>query len=104
MIKLFDELHIDWEDISANVIGDIPAYRLSQFVKGAKNWLQATCDTLRHHIDDYIHEEVNLAPSIFAVEDFMNDVDALRMQADRLEARIQHLNHLLKEPNDDELV
>lgn len=101
IMKLFDELRIDWEDISSNIIGDIPAYRVSQFVKSTKNWLKTTCETLTHHIDDYVHEEANLAPSFFAVDDFLNDVDALRMQTDRLEAK---MNHLIKEQTHDELV
>ncbi len=101
IMKLFDELHIDWEGISAEVVGDIPAYRFSQFVKGAKNWLKTTCETLTHHIDDYVHEEADLAPSVFAVEDFMNDVDELRMRADRLEANFERLR---KENNPHELV
>lgn len=88
---LFDALNIDWEEMTSRCIGDVPAYRLSQTVTGARRWLRQATQSLVSNIDDYLHEETTLAPHPLEVEAFLNDVDTLSMDTERLAARLHHL-------------
>lgn len=91
VIELFDELEIDWEEKASHYIGDVPTQHLSQFIKNAKNWLQETEKNLTKNMTDYIQEEKQWLPMREALDDFFNDIDILRMDVDRLEARIKKL-------------
>jgi ubiquinone biosynthesis protein UbiJ len=95
LMHVFDALSIDWEEIISHCLGDGPAYRLSQAVVFAKNSLKQGIKSLIRNTDDYLHEECELAPHPFALEDFMNDVDELSMNTERLSARIHHLSATL---------
>lgn len=94
---IFDEINIDWEEIASHYIGDAPAYRLGQFFVGAKNILKETLNSFTLNMDDFLHEEVKLAPHPSAVEDFLKDVDDVYMRTENLNARLHHLKEKLME-------
>lgn len=91
IVDIFDKLEIDWEEQLSKVIGDIPAYEVGSFVRKIKNWSKESAKILWQNIDEYIHEEQPWVPPIEALKDFYDEVDELRMTADRLEARIRNL-------------
>lgn len=95
LMQVFDGVVIDWEEIVSHCLGDGPAYRLSQAVSAAKKGLKHSLKSFIRNTDDYLHEECELAPHPFAIEDFMNDVDDLVMHTERLSARIHHLTSTL---------
>lgn len=86
---LFDELHIDWEDHAARIIGDIPAYHLGKTWKAFKTWLSESDASLSEQIKEYIHEEANWQPSRDRLQDFFADIDTFSMDVDRLEMKIK---------------
>jgi len=85
----FDAIDIDWEEHLSRITGDIVAHNLSQFARHAKKKSQAVATSLHQNIDEYLKEEINVLPAKEAVEDFMDDVDALRLRVDRLEALVR---------------
>lgn len=91
IIGLFDELEIDWEEYLSHWIGDIPAHHIGNLVKKIRNFSNKLNETFAQNINEYIHEEILLSPPKEALEDFFHDVDNLRMDADRLEAKLNHL-------------
>ncbi len=91
VIALFDALEIDWEEYLSRWVGDVSAHQLSRFTKKIKNISKRFQSTLEQNINEYVHEEVDLFPAPEALQDFFHDVDTLRMDADRLEAKIQKL-------------
>lgn len=93
IMHLFDALTIDWEELTSQCVGDVPAYRLSQAFKGARAWLHQAKQSFVSNVDDYLHEETTLAPHPVDIETFMNDVDTLSMDTERFAARLQHLIH-----------
>lgn len=97
MVELFDDLHIDWEDYLARMVGDVPAYHVSRFMRGMREWLTQTEKTVAQDISEFIHEETTWLPAREALQDFFHDVDVLRMDVDRLEARIKILAQGLDE-------
>ncbi len=91
VIALFDALEIDWEEYLSRWIGDIPAHQLTRFTNKLKTLSNRFKSTLLENIDEYVHEEVDLFPSKEALQDFYHDVDTLRMDTDRLEAKVLQL-------------
>lgn len=91
VIALFDSLEIDWEDYLSRWVGDISAYQLTRFAKKIRTMSNRFRATVTQNVNEYMHEEINLFPAPEALQDFFHDVDTLRVDADRLEVRIQKL-------------
>ncbi len=91
VIDMFDELHIDWEEWLSSFIGDIPSSYIGRFVTQSKRIAKEIQTSLSEQIDEYIHEEICLFPFALELADFFNDVDILRMDVDRLEARVDRI-------------
>jgi len=96
VILLFDELEIDWEAHLAKIIGDVPAYHLHQMKKKVMRWLNRTQNTFAQDISEYLHEEIIWFPTQEALQDLFADIDVLRMDVDRIEARIKQLSLYLE--------
>ncbi len=91
VIALFDELEIDWEEYLSQWVGDVPAHHMGNVAKKIRTFSNHLRETLFQHINEYTHEEIHLFPPPEALQDFFHDVDVLRMDVDRLTARIQQL-------------
>lgn len=91
VIALFDELEIDWEEFASQWIGDVSAHQLGRFIKKTRQFGLKVRRTILKNLDEYLHEEADLFPPKEALNDFFNDVDVLRMDVDRLTARIEKL-------------
>jgi ubiquinone biosynthesis protein UbiJ len=94
--SLFDNVSIDWENYASQYIGDVPAYKLGKIVNSMKDWVRKTQRGFSEDINDYLHEEATWFPHKEALKDFFTDIDNLRMDADRLEARLNHLKSKLE--------
>lgn len=97
VIALFDELEIDWEEYLSHLIGDAGAHQLSRVVSGVQQWLTNTQNILAQDINEYVHEEALWFPSREALQDFFSEIDTLRMDVDRAEAKIKRITALLTE-------
>jgi len=82
---------IDWEEVLAQAIGDIPAHQIGRFFRGYRDWVEKTHASLRSDLGEYLQEEVRILPSRNEIEAFMDDVGKLRSDTDRLEARLKRL-------------
>jgi ubiquinone biosynthesis protein UbiJ len=88
VLAIFDELEIDWEEQLSQWVGDVPAYQTGRFVRGIKKFNQRVRRTFLRNLNEYVHEEINLFPTDEALQLFFDEVDELRMDVDRLEARL----------------
>lgn len=93
VIKLFDDLSIDWEEQIAQKIGDAPSHYLTQFANKMKTWGEHLDKTFTENVNEYLHEEIDLLPSKQELENFYHAVDDMRMDFDRL---LMHFNQLHK--------
>jgi ubiquinone biosynthesis accessory factor UbiJ len=91
VIDLFDQLEIDWEEYLSRWTGDVPAHQFGRMLRKVKNMVQHTREILLQNVNEYAHEEAEWFPSEEALRDFFMDVDKLRMDVDRIEARILNL-------------
>jgi ubiquinone biosynthesis protein UbiJ len=93
VIELFDNLQIDWEEHLSHLIGDVPTYHVGRFMRGMRKWLNGTTERFAQDINEYVHEEAAWLPAREALQDLFADIDALRMDVDRMEAKIAAQNH-----------
>ena len=60
-------------------------------MRSTSRWGRSTLKTLKLDLKEYLQEESGLLPVRREIEIFLGDVDALREDTDRLEARIERL-------------
>jgi len=78
------------EDLSLSV-GDVPAHQLGRFARAALGWTRKAASTTVRNAAEYLaHERRDLVPRSEA-EQFLQGVDTLREDVDRLAARIDLL-------------
>ncbi|MCL5272618.1 MAG: SCP2 sterol-binding domain-containing protein, partial [Gammaproteobacteria bacterium] len=87
LIELFDHIKIDWTSISANFIGEVPAYHLNKGISRIKQWAATTKSSIGRQLSEYLHEEALLFPPKEEIKDFFNDIDELNMHVERLSAK-----------------
>lgn len=98
VIDLFDTMDIDWEEYLSHYLGDAPSYQIGQFARKVKKVRKKFQQSFTQQINEYIHEEIKLFPAKSALSDFFADIDELRLEADRLTAKIEYLmNTFVKE-------
>jgi ubiquinone biosynthesis protein UbiJ len=84
-------LHPDIEEELSQLIGDVPAHQLGRVARTAVGWLRRSLRTGGDNIAEYLaHESRDLVPRVEA-EGYLRDVDVLREDVDRLQARIDAL-------------
>lgn len=85
---LFDNLDIDWEGHLAHFTGDVVAYQVGSILNHAKNFTRQFTKSMRLNTRDYLQEELRLLPTAMELEDLFADIDALAMQVERLQAKV----------------
>ena len=81
----------DPEEELAAVVGDIAAHRLGEFSRGLSRWGREARQTMGDNIREYLQEESRDAPSRYEFEKFSSDVNTLRDDLARTEARLNQL-------------
>jgi len=89
--KIFDEIDIDWEGHLAQFTGDVVAHQIGSIFRKGLEFKQQISDSMRLNVTEYLQEELRVFPSRHEVEDFFNDIDALALDVERLQAHINQL-------------
>ena len=82
---------IDWEGLAARWIGDTPAHQLGRAARAAAGWARESGARLARDLAEHLTEEARDLPPRAEVEDFLDAVDRLRDDLERLEARVRRL-------------
>lgn len=88
---LLARLDIDWEEQLSRVVGDMAARRLGGLWHDLRAWSGWVGDVLSRDGGEYVQQELRLLPPRQSIEQFLNAVDLLREDADRLAARVERL-------------
>ena len=84
-------LRPDLEEELSLVVGDVPAHQFGRFARAAFGWTRKAASTTVRNAAEYLgHERRDLVPRSEA-EQFLQGVDNLREDVDRLAARIDLL-------------
>ena len=94
--ELFALARPDLEEELSRFVGDLPARRLSLAAQGAIGWIGKLGRTVGENVAEYLQEESRDLVGKTEVEEFVQGVDRLRDTADRVEARLAHIEQRLK--------
>jgi ubiquinone biosynthesis protein UbiJ len=81
----------DLEEELAAVVGDVAAHRLGELARGLRSWSRQASDTMSENIREYLQEESRRTPSRYEVERFGRQLQVLRDDVARAEARLKQL-------------
>ena len=85
------QFEFDWTAQIARVTGDTLAQPISDGLHAAQQWAHNTGRDLSLDMAEYLREESRILPDKSEVKAFLNNVDILRADCDRLAARINRL-------------
>jgi ubiquinone biosynthesis protein UbiJ len=89
VLALFDEMQWDGEEYLSRFVGDVPAHYLGRAGKQIQTIWQQINRSFTESLSEYWQEEINWFPSREAINDLFTDIDTLRMDVDRMAARLQ---------------
>ncbi len=91
---LLAESKPDFEEELARVLGDVAARQVANIARGFLDWGRKASGSLTTNVVEFLQEEGRDVPTRVEVEEFLEAVDHLRDDADRLEARLARLESL----------
>lgn len=95
--KLFEQLDIDIEEQLAQVTGDVIAHKVGHFFRKANQWNKENLNSLQLNAKEFLQDETRDLPPAPEVDILTQQIDQLREDSDRIEARINRLETHNKE-------
>lgn len=92
-MALISGANIDWEELLSKVVGDIVANQVGESLRQTKGWLDESRTAMQMNMGEYLQEESRLTPADAEVSYYLDQVDQLRADTERLDARIQRLDN-----------
>ena len=89
--KILARMDIDWEEQLSRYSGDILAHQIGNGVRALSGWLQRNQQSAALDTGEYLQEEIRLLPSAAEMDYFIRQVDGLRDDTERLQARLNRL-------------
>ena len=99
LISLAKQLDIDWGAVMEPVLGSDIAQQIDLGARRLFDWARNTVTRLGGQLSEYLREESSLLALRRDVYEFNQDVDDLRLDTDRLAARIEQLKHKAGSPD-----
>lgn len=85
--KVMAEFELDWEGILADQIGDTATSFIAPLLRKKWHWSKTTTTTLQANTLEYLQEEARILPTRIEFEHFVEELENLSTELDRLEAR-----------------
>ena len=89
--ETLDQMDVDWEEHLSRIVGDVAAHQIGRVARSANAWARKSIDTLALDTSEYLQEEIRAVATTLEIEEFNREVDVLRADVDRMEARIKRL-------------
>ncbi len=89
--QLFLSLNIDWFEAISPWTGDILAHQLERIAQYTKQKNTQLLNNTAESLSEYLQEESLILPTRLEVNRFLDDVDVIRADVDRLQARLDQL-------------
>lgn len=93
--KLVRNFQPDIEEAFTRVFGDVIGYQIAQAFKRAFDWSRESAKNLLQDSADFLRDESRDLVAPAEMEQFLDEVDTLRDDTDRLEARIARVRQNL---------
>jgi ubiquinone biosynthesis protein UbiJ len=85
------QVDLDWEEPIARVVGDVAAHQIGRAIRGVGKWGAYAARSIGMNTAEYLQEELRVLAPRGRIETFLRAVDQLRLDADRLDVRLQKL-------------
>ena len=89
--NILKQIDFDWEEELSHITGDPIAHQIGRTVREFAEWGNQVRQSSHANVSEYLHEEIRLLPTRDELNHFLNGVDQLRNDTDRLEQRIARL-------------
>jgi ubiquinone biosynthesis protein UbiJ len=91
------DLNIDFEAMLSELTGPVFAHIMGKNLRRLTGWLKGNADKLKQDTVEYVRDELQLAPHKLEGESRFTDIHRLKLDSERIEARINRLTtHLNK--------
>jgi len=94
-LQVLRDLDLDLESILGDLIGDVAAHQISTAARVGLGWLKTTAKAVVNQSRHMLAEEKQWVLSRRHLQRFQSDVEDLREDTDRLQARLQRLHKQL---------
>lgn len=89
--RMFEKLDINLETKLARYSSDDFAQRVSHLFRTSRDWTQSTLTSFRLNLEEFLQEETRDLPAKAEAELVFQEIDAVRSDLDRLNARVERL-------------
>ncbi|MFT6915219.1 MAG: ubiquinone biosynthesis protein UbiJ [Motiliproteus sp.] len=89
--ELAQQLDLDWGGLLGDWLGDPVAQVLLNLLAKGRGATRELTSSLLEDLDNWLHEELRVQPGGVELEEYYDQIDQLRLDADRLQARIERL-------------
>ncbi len=92
------DLDIDFEAMLSQLTGPVVAHLVGKNLRRLSGWLKSSSEKLKQDTVEYVRDELQLAPHKLEGESRFTDIHKLKLDSERLEARINRLAIHLNKP------
>jgi ubiquinone biosynthesis protein UbiJ len=89
--RILEDIDPDFEEPLSRVVGDVAAHQIARAARAGVTWGRHAVSTLAQDTAEYLQEETRLLAPRVRVEEFMQAVDRLRADTDRLQKRLEQI-------------
>lgn len=84
-------LDLDWEEAINDWLGDVAGHQLAEQARRQFGWVKNRAQSGKRLLSEFLTEELRAVPAAAELQQFSEQVDALRLASDRLLARFERL-------------
>ena len=99
LAAVLQDLELDWEYELSRWLGPVPTALIGGHLRSRANWYQQGFASLNQNLAEYLSEEARTLVGEREAQARFEQIDRLKLDLDRLEARFERLSRSLK-PSD----
>jgi len=89
--SILKKMDVDWEEYLSQIIGDIAAHKVGNFLRGMSQLAKASAKTIGLDISEYLRYEKAALLDKSELDEFNHAVDKIRNDVERLQKRVERL-------------
>ena len=96
LLRALHRADIQWRDLLGATLGDSLSGQFISLFEASSDWAGQSNTRLKQNLEDYVKEEIHLVPGHHETDRFADQLHDLRLQLDRITARVQALDERLR--------